>query len=59
MEEDEWVLISDDTLKCLERDNVLLFIRMLLRANSRIVPRDLPSEVLDGSPVYVGSSFAC
>ena len=41
MEEDEWVLISDDTLKCLERDNVLLFIRMLLRANSRIVPRDL------------------
>ena len=42
MDEDEWVLISDDTLKCLERDNVLLFIRMLLRANSRIVPKDLP-----------------
>ena len=46
MEEDEWVLVSDDTLKCLERDNVVLFIRMLLQANSRIIPRDLPSEVL-------------
>ena len=46
VEDDEWVLISDDTLKCLERDNVLLFIRMLLRANSRIIPRELPSEVL-------------
>ena len=45
MDEDEWVLVSDDTLKCLERDNVILFIRMLLQANSRIVP-DLPSEVL-------------
>ena len=46
MEDDEWVLISDDTLKCLERDNVLLFLRLLLQANSRIIPRDLPSEIL-------------
>lgn len=46
IENDEWVLVSDDTLKCLERDNVLLFMRLILQANSRIIPRDLPSEIL-------------
>ena len=46
MDENKWVLISDDTLKCLEKDNVQIFLRMVLQANSRIIPRDLQSEIL-------------
>jgi protein phosphatase len=46
MDEDTWVLISDDELKCLEKDNVQIFLRLLLRANSRIVPPKIASEIL-------------
>ncbi len=46
LEDDQWVLVSDDTYKCLERDNVQIFVRLLLQANSRIIPRELPSEIL-------------
>ena len=42
MEEDEWVLISDDTLKCLERDNVLLFIRLLFAPTHGLSPEIYP-----------------
>lgn len=46
MEDEKWTLISDDTLKCLEKDNIKIFLRLLLQANSRIIPQKLQSEVL-------------
>ena len=44
-DDDQWVLLSDDELKCLEKDNVQIFLRLLLRANSRIVPPKITSEI--------------
>lgn len=45
-DDDSWVLLSDEMFKCLERENVQLFLDKLLRANSRIVPGDITSDVL-------------